>query len=40
MTLLHIDVETPVQPGDMIRKSGAGLINLYEKSGAAKTVRA
>ena len=41
MELLHIDVPFEVQPGDMIRKSGAGLINLYNKStGAAKTVRA
>lgn len=39
MELLHIDVPFAVQTGDMIRKSGAGLINLYEKSGAAKTVR-
>lgn len=40
MALLHIDVPFEVQIGDMIRKSGAGLINLYEKTGAAKTVRA
>ena len=41
MTLLHIDVPFAVVPGDMIRKSGSGLINLYDKStGVRKTVRA
>lgn len=40
MELLLIDLPSAVAPGDMIRKSGAGLINLYDKTGAAKTVRA
>ncbi|GBG95982.1 peptidase U32 family protein [Lactococcus termiticola] len=40
MELLLIDLPSKVEPGDMIRKSGAGLINLYDKSGVAKTVRA
>ena len=41
MTLLHIDVPFAVKAGDMIRKNGSGLINLYDKkTGLAKTVRA
>ncbi|CAM3045727.1 collagenase-like protease [Lactococcus hircilactis] len=41
MELLHIDVPFAVSVGDMIRKSGAGLINLYDqKTGETKTVRA
>lgn len=40
MELLTMTVPTIVEPGDMIRKNGSGLINLYEKNGTAKTVRA
>ncbi|MGY3736605.1 peptidase U32 family protein [Lactococcus taiwanensis] len=41
MTLLHIDVPFAVKAGDMIRKNGSGLINLYDKqTGMSKTVRA
>lgn len=39
MELLTMTVPTAVEPGDMIRKNGSGLINLYEKNGVAKTVR-
>ncbi|MGM9886379.1 MAG: U32 family peptidase [Lactococcus sp.] len=41
MELLHIDVPFAVEKGDMIRKNGAGLINLYnETTGTSKTIRA
>ena len=41
MELLHIDVPFAVEPGDMIRKNGSGLINLYNKeTGKTQTVRA
>ena len=40
MELLTMIVPTAVEPGDMIRKNGSGLINLYEKNGSAKTGRA
>lgn len=40
MELLQIDVPQAVQPGDMIRKSGSGLVNLYNKEGKSVTVRA
>ncbi|MCL2676696.1 MAG: U32 family peptidase [Streptococcaceae bacterium] len=40
MEILYIDVPQAVEPGDMIRKSGAGLINLYSENGKAQTVRA
>ena len=29
-----------VKPGDMIRSTKEGLINLYQKDGSSKTVRA
>jgi len=38
---LDIDVPFAVKAGDMIRKNGSGLINLYDKqTGISKTVRA
>lgn len=40
MALVTMTVPTPVEAGDMIRKNGAGLINLYEENGVSKTVRA
>lgn len=40
MALVTMTVPTPVEAGDMIRKNGAGLINLYEANGVSKTVRA
>ena len=40
MELLTMTVPERVEPGDMIRKNGSGLINLYEENGVAKTVRA
>lgn len=40
MELLHIDVPFAVEKGDMIRKNGVGLINLYnETTGTSKTIR-
>lgn len=40
MALLEIDVPRAVAVGDMIRKAGSGLVNLYKKDGQAVTVRA
>ncbi|SCA92675.1 peptidase U32 family protein [Lactococcus carnosus] len=40
MELLTMTVPARVEPGDMIRKNGSGLINLYAENGVAKTVRA
>ena len=40
MELLTITVPQEVKPGDMIRSCQEGLINLYSKDGASKTVRA
>ncbi|GFH42849.1 protease [Lactococcus hodotermopsidis] len=40
MELLTMTVPEKVVVGDMIRKNGSGLINLYEKDGVGKTVRA
>ena len=39
MELLTITVPQEVKPGDMIRSCQEGLINLYSKDGASKTVR-
>ncbi|MDR0297117.1 MAG: U32 family peptidase [Streptococcaceae bacterium] len=39
MELLHIDVPFAVAPGDMIRKNGAGLINLYQETNAAVAIK-
>ena len=38
MELLTITVPQEVKPGDMIRSCQEGLINLYSKDGASKTV--
>ena len=40
MELLTITVPQEVKPGDMIRSTKEGLINLYQKDGSSKTVRA
>jgi putative protease len=40
MELLKMPVPQAVKPGDMIRKSGSGLINLYKENGVSQTVRA
>lgn len=40
MELLTMTVPQAVEPGDMIRRHGEGLINLYQKDGTSKTVRA
>ncbi|MGT2908166.1 peptidase U32 family protein [Streptococcus dentiloxodontae] len=40
MELLTITVPQEVKPGDMIRSCKEGLINLYQKDGSSKTVRA
>ena len=39
MELLTITVPQEVKPGDMIRSTKEGLINLYQKDGSSKTVR-
>ena len=40
MELLTITVPQAVKPGDMIRACKEGLVNLYQKDGSSKTVRA
>ena len=40
MELLTITVPQEVRPGDMIRSCKEGLINLYQKDGSSKTIRA
>ena len=40
MELLTITVPKAVKPGDMIRACKEGLVNLYQKDGSSKTVRA
>ncbi|MBS7578130.1 MULTISPECIES: U32 family peptidase [unclassified Enterococcus] len=40
MAVLTIPVPEAVTPGDMIRRKAEGLINLYQKDGTSKTVRA
>ena len=40
MELLTITVPQAVQPGDMVRACKEGLVNLYQKDGSSKTVRA
>ena len=40
MELLTITVPQEVKLGDMIRSTKEGLINLYQKDGSSKTVRA
>ncbi|MFC3928719.1 peptidase U32 family protein [Streptococcus caprae] len=40
MELLSIKVPQEVKPGDMIRACKEGLVNLYQKDGTSKTVRA
>ena len=40
MELLTITVPQSVKPGDMIRACKEGLVNLYQKDGSSKTVRA
>lgn len=40
MELLTIKMDRPVKPGDMVRARKEGLINLYQKDGSSKTVRA
>ncbi|MCS4488314.1 peptidase U32 family protein [Streptococcus sciuri] len=40
MELLTITVPEVVKPGDMIRACKEGLVNLYQKDGSSKTVRA
>ena len=40
MAILTIPVPEPVATGDMIRRKAEGLINLYQKDGTSKTVRA
>lgn len=39
MELLTISLPREVKPGDMIRTCKEGLVNLYQKDGASKTVR-
>ncbi|SQH26322.1 peptidase, U32 family [Streptococcus pyogenes] len=39
MELLTISLPREVKPGDMIRACKEGLVNLYQKDGASKTVR-
>ncbi|SQF66574.1 peptidase, U32 family [Streptococcus dysgalactiae subsp. equisimilis] len=40
MELLTISLPREVKPGDMIRACKEGLVNLYQKDGTSKTVRA
>ncbi|WP_165745833.1 peptidase U32 family protein [Streptococcus dysgalactiae] len=40
MELLTISLTREVKPGDMIRACKEGLVNLYQKDGTSKTVRA
>lgn len=40
MELLTISLPSEVKPGDMIRACKEGLVNLYQKDGTSKTVRA
>lgn len=40
MELLTISLQREVKPGDMIRACKEGLVNLYQKDGTSKTVRA
>ena len=40
MELLTITVSREVKPGDMIRSCKEGLVNLYQRDGSSKTVRA
>lgn len=40
MELLTISLPREVKPGDMIRDCKEGLVNLYQKDGTSKTVRA